>query len=66
MQPATATKPLPTKLGVGVLDAAAHHEAHIVKLDQTSIRAPTKDNQKQGGLFQALIANGASCAHEKS
>jgi hypothetical protein len=37
-----------------------------VKLDQTSIRAPTEDNQKQGGLFQALIANGASCAHEKS
>jgi hypothetical protein len=37
-----------------------------VKLNQTSIRAPTKDNQKQGGLFQALTGSGASHAHEKS
>ena len=66
MQPATATKPLTPKFGIGVLDAAARHKAHIVKLDQTAVGATTQDNQKQSGLFQALTANGASHAHEKS
>ena len=66
MQPATATKPLATKLGIGVFDAAARYEAHIMQLNQASIGASTKDNQKQDGLFHALMAKAISHAHEKS
>jgi hypothetical protein len=46
MQPTTAAEPLTAKLGIGVLDAATDNKAHIVKLDQTLIRAASEYHQK--------------------
>jgi hypothetical protein len=46
MQATTATEPLTTKLGIGVFDTATDDKSHIVKLDQTLIRAASEYHQK--------------------
>jgi hypothetical protein len=62
MQATTATEPLTTKLGIGVFDAATDDKSHIVKLDQTLIRATSQDHQKQSWELQT---RGVGRAHSR-